>query len=172
MPFDASTLHPHTIVLAGDPERPTTKKAAEAITPGHLLTFATGSDAGKLKKHATAGGNATPAFALEDFTPDRHVTTEPIDTPYASGESVQWIVAEPGDLVYAWVPASAAAIVEGDFLESNGDGTLRKHTPPAIDETGSSTVTVYTKAIVGVAAEAVDNHSNSSSAVRIRVRVL
>ena len=162
------------ILLAGDPvifER----LAAAAITPGHLVEIATGGDAGKIKKHATAGGNAAAWFADTDPTPSRTATTDPLDTPYATSETVRVLACSNGDEIYAWIPASAAAIVEGDPLESNGDGTLRKHTAPsqAVNESGSATYTIaqYVNAIVAVAAEAKDN-SGGGSAVRLRVRVI
>lgn len=83
---------------------------------------------------------------------------------------MRWILPRAGDVVYSWLPASAAAVVDGDPLESNGDGTLRKDTAQAVNEGGSATYTIYSEHIVGYAAEAVDN-SGGGTAVRIRVRV-
>src|ERR1043166_898480 len=106
----ATAVTPHCILLAGNPQFPQELPCSAAITPGHLVEI----NAGLLRKHATADGNASPAFAREELTPNRTVTTQAIDTPYPSGDTVQWMICRPGDLVYAWVPASAAAIVAGD----------------------------------------------------------
>jgi hypothetical protein len=113
---------PNTILLAGQMFIPQEKNAAEAIIPGHLVSF---NSSGLLIKHNTAGGAAAPWFARENVTPDRGATTLPIDTPYATGETVYWFDGRDCE-VLALVPASAPAILTGDPLSSNGDGTLRK----------------------------------------------
>ena len=146
---------PHCILLAGNPQFPQELPCSAAITPGHLVEIASGL----LRRHATADGNAMTAFAREEQTPNRTVVTEAIDTPYPAGDTVQWMITRPGDLVYAWLPASAAAIVAGDFLASNGDGTLHK----------AVTGATFLEAIVATAAEAVNN-SAGGTPVRIRVR--
>lgn len=159
---------PNTILLAGTPFKPQEKAASEAITPGHLVEFVpSGGSAGLLRKHATASGNAQPMFAIESLTPDRTVTTAPIDTPYAVNETVRWIFAQQCE-VLAWVPASAAAIKTGDSLVSNGDGTLKKGAAQAVNEGGSATYTIFTEAVVAIAAENVDN-SGGGTPARIRV---
>lgn len=148
---------PNTIFLAGMPFLPQETNSAEAITPGHLVEFVpTGGNTGLLRKHATAGGMATAMFALEVPTPTRITTPAnlaPIDVPYQVGETVHWVMAQRCELL-AFVPASAAAIVKGDPLVSNGDGTLRK---------ASGTETV-----VAIAAEAVNNSAGGTPA-RIRI---
>lgn len=106
--------------------------AGGAITPGHLVYR---SSATAVAVHATAGGFTPPMFALEaDFV------GKGIATAYATNDRVQFLVAQRGAEIYALVPAAAAAIVAGDLLESNGDGTLRKHTAVA-DLTDSTTGT-------------------------------
>jgi len=165
----AAVVTPHTVLLAGNPQYPQQAQAAAAITPGHLVEL---TSTGTIQKHSTASGNALPAFALENVTPDRTVATQAIDTPYAVGETVKWMVARPGELVYAWLPISAAAIVTGDFLVSNGDGSLKKGANQAVNESGSATYTVFARAIVAQAAESVNNSANTTTAVRIRVRVV
>jgi hypothetical protein len=147
---------PHCILLSGNPIYAQQTQAAAAITPGHLVEIVSG---GGIRRHGTADGNALTAWALENVTPDRTVATQAIDTPYATGETVKWMIARPGDMIYAWVPASASAIVAGDFLASNGDGTLHKAV------TGST----FLEAIVGQAVEAVNNSAGGTPA-RIRVR--
>lgn len=137
--------------------------AGGAITPGHLLNRNT---AGSFVVHAAAGGNASPIFAME-----KDYVGKEISVAYASGERVQALYAAPGDEVYALVPASAAAIVVGDFLESNGDGTLKKYVARTVAEGGAASYEVFDRRIVARAIEAVDN-SAGGSAARIRVEVV
>lgn len=164
---------PNTIVLAGCPLLPPEKIAAAAITPGHLLEIVpSGGDAGQLRLHAVASGNAAPLFALEELVPDiGNSQTAPIDLTYADGDSVRWAVGKAGDMFYAWVPASAAAIKDGDMLTSNGDGTLKKYAAQATNEGGSATYTIQVRAVVAAAAEDKDN-SGGGTPARIRIRVI
>lgn len=153
-----TAVTPHTILLSGNPQYFQEAPSSEAITPGHLVELAS---TGLLRKHSTSNGNAESFFAIEEKTPNRAVATQAIDTPYPSGDTVQWIGARKGDMVYAWVPASAAAIVIGDYLASNGDGTLHKAV------TGGTFLT----AIVAQAASAIDNSAVGVPA-RIKVRAV
>lgn len=160
---------PNCIILAGRPIYTQEVLASEAITPGHLIQYVpSGGDAGKVRKHATSGGDAMPMWALENLTPDRSSALVPIDVPWATGETVRFITTRAGDEVYAWVPANAAAIVKGDLLCSNGDGTVRKFTAQAANEGGTATYTVQSEAVVGIAAEALNNSAIAAPA-RIRV---
>lgn len=142
-------------------------KAGGAITPGHLIK---NSAAGVVVVHATAGGNALPMFALE-----REMTGDDKDVAYASNDTVLCLIPQPGSEINAILAAGASAIVVDDPLESAGDGTLRKHTPPsqAVAESGSASYTIApkTKAIVAYATEAIDN-SGGGTAVRIVVRTV
>lgn len=160
------------IILAGDPVYVQEGLASEAITPGHLVDYVlSGGDTGQFRKHPTASGNAAPMFAVESMTPDRSVATTAVDTPYADGETMRVAMCRPGDLVYAWVPASASAIVKGNFLVSNGDGTLKILAAQATNEGGSATYTIQTRQIVAIADQALDN-SAVGTASRIKVRVI
>jgi len=160
---------PNTVLLAGQPSIPQERVAAAAgILPGHLLEFGSGGNAGKLQVHATASGEAAPWFARESLTPDRSSASAPVDVAYQAGETVRWMQARPGDLIYALVPQSAAAIVTGDELVSNGDGTLKKYTAQASNESGTATYTISTNCVVARAAESVNN-SAGATAARIRV---
>lgn len=148
--------NPNTVLLAGPAVFiPQERNGSEAILPGHLLEVVpSGGAAGQWRKHATAGGAAAPWFARESLTPDRQATTLPIETPYQIGETVRWFVGSQCE-VLALVPASAAAIVTGDPLTSNGDGTLRK-------------TSAGTDVIIARAAESVNNSAGTSPA-RIRI---
>jgi hypothetical protein len=98
-------------------------------------------------------------FALEaDFV------GKSITTAYASGERVQAVCPNPGSEIWALVPANALAIVIGDELCSNGDGTLKKITAAAVARTN-------TRATVARALEALDNSAVGVPA-RIKVEVV
>jgi hypothetical protein len=150
---------PNTVLLSGSPNYMQEKQAAAAILPGHLLQLSTATNT--VAVHAVANGNAMPAWARESLTPDRgSAATNPIDVPYATGETVRWFMTKPGDMVYAIVAAAAPAIVIGDDLVSAGDGTVKKNVPGSI--------TTNVACIIGKAVEAVNN-SAGTAAVRIRV---
>lgn len=144
---------PNTIVLKGCGTRKEAI-ASGAITPGHLVEFGGAQD---LRVHATAGGNARKAFAVEN-----DLMGTGIDTAYALLDQVQYNVFKAGDEVYALVAAGAAAITKGNALESAGDGTLQVE--------GTATATGDTDIVVAYALESVDN-SVGGSAVRIKVEV-
>lgn len=104
------------IKLLGEPIQNEDSKAAEAITPGHLVDF---DGSGNLIKHANAGGFVSKAFALE-----RQELGKGIDDAYAIGDYVKVGVFPPGTRVNAII-ASGQNISKGNYLESAGDGTLR-----------------------------------------------
>lgn len=134
--------------------------ADAAIVPGMLVALAAD---GKYDPHGTAGGVALKEFAFEKELWDG----TDVDSPYAQGDRLLTGVCSPGVEVYALVAASAAAIVKGDYLESAGDGTLRKMT--AGDP--GATPPVYAGNAIARAQEDVDN-SGGSSRARIIVMVL
>lgn len=124
-------------------------RAAAIITPGMLVTL---NSSGNVIPHATAGGRAEKAFALEDALQGRG-----IDDNYAVNELVAYAIQSPGDVVFAWLAAGETA-APGSLLSSNGDGTLQ--------------VVAGTETAVGVALEARDNSDTSSLNARLRVRIL
>ena len=87
-----------------------------------------------------------------------------IDTDYAVGETTRFGAFHAGQEVNALVAAAAPAILEGDALESAGDGTLRKLVVAA------ATAQSARDSIVGYALVALDNSGGGSSA-RLAVRV-
>ena len=112
-------------------------KAAEEILPGHLVTF---DNNGDLIKHDTAGGSAANTYALE-----REEMGDDIDDPYAVDDTVLVGHFSPGVRLYVPV-ASGQNWVKGDFLESAGDGTLRKFSSGvklarSMEDTGAITST-------------------------------
>jgi hypothetical protein len=126
--------------------------AAATITPGNLIEL---TSAGTVQNHSTSGGNALPMFALED-----ELQGKGIEDDYASGDKVQVWVAQRGEIVYARLAVDENVSI-GDFLESNGDGCLKKHT--AFAHTGSEEITLYAQPIVGQVLEAQDLSGLSGS---------
>jgi hypothetical protein len=156
---------PHTIVLrSNNPDnnmprvREAPCQAAVTITPGMLLAWGTTNT---VKPHATEAGHAEGRkIALENPWSD-HGSGPAIDHAYAAAETVGYILAQPGDQFYMFLEA-AGNVTKGDALVSNGAGYLQ--------EQATVDASVITEAIVGYAAEAVDN-SGGGAAVRIRVDI-
>lgn len=144
---------PKTILISGQGHR---KEGVtdEAVTPGHLLELGGGND---LQKHATAAGNAAPMFALEN-----DLVGDGIDNAYAAGETVQYVIAQPGAVIYALL-AYGENVAIGAMLESASAGALQASVADSSD--------VQTEAIVARALEAVNNTTTDSEA-RIKVEVL
>lgn len=131
--------------------------ANAAITPGHLVEEMT---TGKVRKHATADGNAIPMFALEN-----ELEGKGIDDAYAADDRVQCWIAGRGDQVYAWL-ADGQNVSIGNFLVSNGDGTLKKLVVT------SAGVVEQPLQVVAVAVEAVNTTTSALGVSRIKVRVV
>jgi hypothetical protein len=102
-------------LLGGPPVTNEDCAAAEAITPGHLVTY---DGSGDLIKHASSGGAAARNFALE-----RDEMGKDIDTAYAVGDQVKVGAFHQGQRVYAFTP-SGQNLAIGTFLESDGAGRL------------------------------------------------
>lgn len=120
------------------------KTAAAALTPGHLIER---TSADKVQKHSSAGGPAFPMFALEDAEQGRTISQA-----YDTSDNAQvhcWIPTR-GDVVNARISSTSEALVIGDFVESAGDGTLRKY-----DIASSGGVIEGASVIVGRAIEAI-----------------
>lgn len=155
-----ASLTAHTILLrvnGGDrEERPIIEaivKAASPVTPGDLVIY----DTGEIKPNATAADVDAPAMFADDnvYLDTRNVTTSAIDTDYAAGETCRFRWLQAGDLVYAWIEASHAAVLKGAALESASGGDLQA---------------LSTGRLIGWADENKDN-SGSGTHARIRVRV-
>lgn len=151
---------PHTIMLAGK-YRLEEDLTTVAVTPGMLVqTF--NSSGKKIKPHATAGGVAERAFAVEaplEGISATSGTSRGIDDDYAIGELVHYHLVEPGAVVRAWLK-DGENVVPGDLLISAGDGTLKKTTGSPL-------------CYVAVAEEALDlSASSNTTNARITVRVL
>ncbi len=99
--------------------------AAGTITPGMLLEF--DSD-GKVIAHSDSGEQGIPMFALED-----ELKGKAIGDNYSSADPVQVWIPGRGDQVYGLLIGSAVVI--GDFLQSNGDGKLKKYAVSSVNAT-------------------------------------
>lgn len=146
----------HTVKLKKYEDINVEHVANAAITPGHLIEI---MSTGKVRKHATAGGNAAPKmFALED-----ELQGKGIDDAYAADDPVQCWITQPGERVNA-ILKDGETVVIGDLLESAGDGTLRKYTQ---DSTGI----YYHNVIVGKANVALDLSGSSGEEPTNRLSV-
>jgi hypothetical protein len=123
-------------------QRTRTAPAAAAVTPGMLLKLNTD---GTTQAHGTADGAAlSRMIATENFW-SNHGSGLAIDHPYATGETVHYIHALPGDQLNLLLTTSQTIVI-GDPLVSNGDGFLKKATISA---------STLEDAVVGYAAAAV-----------------
>jgi hypothetical protein len=144
----------NTIILKGAGIRK--ERTANAnITPGHLVEVMT---TGKLRVHATAGGHAQKAFAVEN-----DLIGAGISTVYAAASQVQYEVMERGSEAYALL-ANGQNVAIGAALESAGNGELRAYTH---DSAGLDT----TNNIVAYALEAVDMSDSSAADPNGRIKV-
>lgn len=156
---------PHQIIIKGDPIH---KEGigTESITPGDLLDFQSGSAAAPgahltayLKKHALVGGRAQKMFALEQDYIGSVPPAVSIDKTYANLDQVFYAVFRPGDEVFARLKANEN-VTFGDYLVSNGDGTLKAAT--------ISSAALLDGNLIGRALEP----SNVSTIARLLVEVL
>lgn len=148
-------------------------EAAAAITPGMLLEV---TSAGKVQKHSGAGKTVAMLIALEDELQGKEITDA-----YVAGDQVQCWVAGRGDVAYLRLQDGQSVVI-GDFLESAGNGELRKvsRTPESWESNDSQQAkSQYDQHVVGVALEAQDlsglEGSESSLATNsqyIKVRIM
>lgn len=130
-----------TVLLKGQlGEKREEARAAEAISPGHLLELLSN---GKIQKNDKVAGNIQILVALEDPYQSRTV-----DVDYAIDDLVSYHVAKPGDKVYLRIAAGAGALVYGDSVEPIANGLVQKLAAGvrigivelAIDNSGGATV--------------------------------
>ena len=119
------------------------EKVAESTISHVVWVEITSAD--KVQAHSTAGGKAEKLFALEDYPQGNGLSDD-----YSALDTVLLLEASPGDKVYATLDdaSNVTAVVIGDFVESAGDGRLRKN------EDTTDTADEYPGSIVGVALEA------------------
>lgn len=142
-----SNTDPKTILLTGEGFF-YEAEASSVITPG-MLVERSGLD---VQAHATANGRGIAAFALENSDVGLD-----IDNDYAIGDQVQFITAQDGSHVYAFL-AAGQTVAAGDELVSDGAGALTTTTAATAAE-------IFARAL-----EAVDN-SGGVDPARIKVEV-
>ena len=143
--------------------------ASGAVTPGQLIEQ---KAATTYRRHANSGQDAATIFATEDDLQGKEIGDN-----YSSVSKVFFKNFRRGDKVWALLADGQSALVNS-LLESNGDGDLKVHTPPAFDSDGTLTaggVSLYTRAVVARALEAVDLSGSSGadpSTRRILVEIM
>jgi hypothetical protein len=129
-------------------------QAAVSIKPGMLLAYGTTNT---IKPHATAVGNREGnKVAIDNW----QASGSGLDTVYAAGETVRFLFASPGDVLYMLIK-TGSNVAKGAALESAGTGALQAHTTPVA---GSGIDN-----IVGYAEEAVNNATGSDARIRVRM---
>lgn len=118
--------YPNKIIFISPSGRQEEARASASITPGMLCQLQ--SD-GTIVPHATIGGAPEKMVAQERAwggTSNASGTgqTGYLD-PYVTGDIVSQWFAQEGDVVWLLASANALAIVPGNSLTSNGDGTVR-----------------------------------------------
>lgn len=106
------TISVHVVGALGTEEA----LASGTVKPGHLIETIDG----RVRRHATAGGNAEKAIAIEASSEDGGT----VNVEYADGELVYYRIFQSGEHGLVRI-ANGEAVEEDDFLESNGDGTFR-----------------------------------------------
>lgn len=94
--------------------------ASGIAKPGHLLMLDSNR---KVLKHNQNGGKTPLFFGREHCLEGNPVS---VMDAWAVGDHIGYVLACPGDVIAARVAPLAQAIVVGNFLASNGDGTVRK----------------------------------------------
>jgi len=133
-----------TIVQKVDPLQKEHLATAVAILPRYLVERVSG--AATIQAHSTAGGRAQLKVAIEDSNQGNEVTTA-----YAVSVQIQTVSPRSGDEILMVLQASENVAI-GDFLESNGDGTLRKLVE--VDKAASASGNIQGENIIGQVLEA------------------
>ena len=146
-----------TILLKAHPQPALEEyKADAALSPGHLLELTTTG----VKVHATAGGKCYALVALE-------APSAAVATAYASGDRVSCVWLRAGD-EFLGILYNGEAVVIGDYLESQGDGTLRK----AVADTSAGTIKVGSLKFVAVEAKDMSGSAGVDPTPFFRVKVI
>jgi len=113
---------PNTIHLGGHKISVNDIVGSGVITPGYLVERFSSSGTPKFRAHSTAGGNATKTVAL-----NASMLNKGVDDNYADGDLIEAAIGESGSTWWMLI-ASGQNLVAGDFLESAGNGLIRKLT--------------------------------------------
>ena len=136
-----------------DPNQIKEALSAGAITPGHLIEL---NSAGDAVVHNSAGAPTRKLFALENVA-----TAKTISDAYVDNETVRYLEAKRGDVVYGWLINGSGQDVTANSsrLVSDGSGNVGIADGAELDTE-----------VVGVAGESIDNDPGSA-AVRIKIIV-
>ena len=126
-------------------------QVAAAVTPGRIVEL---TSAGKVQHHSTAGGKCLKCVALGMPEIGKTIT----DASGASDFIRVWFP-KPGDIGAISIAVSQNVSI-GDWVESNGDGTVRK----AAADTSAGTIVVGS--LIGQVLEA----TNLTHVVLVQVR--
>jgi len=148
---------PSTVVLQlNSADRPVynDKKAAEAgILPGHLIQLASATTVEMLD---TADKANARMVAVEAAWQSDDTANPAIDTAYDSGDTVSYIYAQPGDLLYLVLSVSQVASIGSILATSGTKGEV------SVESTNTD------QKVIGVAEEAV---TTTAATARIKVRM-
>lgn len=149
-----------TIILKGEGTSIEKAAAAATIYPGYLCEL---NSSDQLAIHSTSGGTQSSIVAIEDELQGKEISQN-----YASGDIVLARVLRPGD-VALMVVADGQNISIGEYVDSNGDGTLKSLEP------ASAGVSEFPRSCVGVALSAVDASDSATTTLanrRIQIMIL
>jgi len=129
-------------------------QAAVTIRPGMLCAYGTTNT---IKPHAVAVGNKEGVkVAIDNW----QATGSGIDTVYNAAETVRYLFASPGDVLYMLLK-TGNNVAKGGPLESGGAGNLQVGTTPVAGTSVDS--------VVGYAEEALNNATGSDARIRVRI---
>lgn len=135
------------------------KVAASTILPGMLIEL-TSTD--KVQPHATAGGRAERAIAIEDALSGASVffgaTGRTVATSYVATDLVPYILVHPGGEVLGLLK-TGTSYVEGDKLISAGNGKFEKFSAVTSTDVPGDEIAVVKVAIDLTVSGAVDTLS-------------
>jgi hypothetical protein len=131
--------------------------ASGTVAPGMLLEI-TSAAADTVRAHATEGGYAERAFAVEDA-----LQGNTIEDDYSAADLVSYHLVEPGAVVQALIEAGAN-IAKGDKLISAGNGNLI--------ENGTEATATTVVQIIAIAMDACDLTATGAVDTLCKVRVL
>jgi hypothetical protein len=135
-----------------------------ASTPGDILERATDGD---FQRNSTAGGSG-PLLVCDTNDIGGEITES-----YATADNVRAFYAQPGDEIYAFVPANAAAIVIGDELILDGTGCFIKATAIALGASGlTGTVTGTMADVANIALSTSNTYTDSAVNTAVNAAIL
>ena len=108
-----------TISMPRDPEQFREAVCTEAITPGMLLLL---TSAGAVEPQPNASTLLPAYVAVENIS-----NAGDLDTAYASGDTVRYVVPKTGDKLYMWLEETQSTTANTTLLVADtlDDGTLK-----------------------------------------------